>query len=383
MQYRMRRRIGFMALAATLAGPAAVNAQTPAISPEAAYGLVRPMIADRQKIVTPKGVQSVERLRLGGMDQWISIRGADRTNPILIYVHGGPGAAEMGRSWPYQQAWEDFFTVVQWDQRGTGKTLRLNGAEATRPTLSRARMAEDLVELIAHLRERFGQRQVVLLGHSWGNAIAMDAAMQHPDWISAYVGVGPLLAMHANETAQYRSLLAQAEKRRDTEALAELRAIAPYPGDGPLPFDKVNVVRKWVMRYGGLAAYRDNADFYFRAARLSPDYDLADRQAIDEGGQLSVGALLPELTRVDLTTVKQVDFPMLMFLGRHDLTTPPDVTEAWMADLRAPTKKIVWFEHSAHLAPHEEPGRFLMALVDEVRPLAVGGRAATGAGRGP
>jgi Predicted hydrolases or acyltransferases (alpha/beta hydrolase superfamily) len=367
----MRALIGFLATTALLAGPAfGQPASEP--SPEAAYAQVRPMIADRQKIVTPNGVQSVEQIRLGGMDQWVSIRGADKSNPILIYVHGGPGAAEMGRAWPYQEAWEEFFTVVQWDQRGTGKTLRSNGAEATRPTLSRARMAEDLVELIAHLRQRFGQERVVLLGHSWGNAIAMDAAVKRPEWISAYVGVGPLIAMRANEASQYRQLLALAEQRGDAEALAELRAIAPYPGEGPLPFEKVNVVREWVMKYGGLAAYRDNADFYFRAARLSPDYDLADRQAIDEGGQLSVGTLLPEMTRIDLMTVKRVDFPVLMFLGRHDLTTPSDVAEAWMNGLTAPLKKIVWFEHSAHLAPHEEPGRFLMALVDEVRPLATG-----------
>jgi pimeloyl-ACP methyl ester carboxylesterase len=354
----------------SFAGPA--PAQTP--PPEDAYVAVRPLIADMQRIVTPRGVQSMETVRLGGMDQWISIRGSDRDNPILIYVHGGPGAIEMGRSWPYQRGWEDFFTVVQWDQRGTGKTLRLNGADATRPTLSRARMADDLGELIALMRERFGQRRVVLLGHSWGNVIGLDAALKHPDWISAYVSVGPLLDMRANETAIYERLLEIARQRDDAAALAELEAVAPYPGDGPLVFDKLDVVRKWVMRYGGLAAYRDNADFYFRAARLSPDYDLADRQAIDEGGQLSVGTLMAELTEIDFTAVRSTSFPVIMVLGRNDLTTPPALSEAWLDALDAPSKRLVWFEHSAHLAPHEEPGRFLLALVEDVLPLARAGR---------
>lgn len=348
--------------------PSVARAQTPSATEEA-YVAVRPLIADMQRIVTPNGVQVTETVRLGGMDQWVSIRGSDRDNPILIYVHGGPGAIEMGRSWTYQRAWEDYFTVVQWDQRGAGKTLRLNGAEATAPTLSRERMADDLVELMALMRERFGQRQVVLLGHSWGNAIGLDAAMKRPEWVSAYIGVGPLLNMRANEAAGYRRLLEIAAERGDAAALAELEALAPYPGEGPIDFDRLNVSRAWVMRFGGLAAYRDNADFYFRAARLSPDYDLADRQAIDQGGQLSVGAMLPELTTVDLTSIRRTEFPVLMFVGRHDLTTPPEVTEAWLDALEAPSKQLVWFEHSAHLAPHEEPGRFLVALVQHVLPL--------------
>ena len=368
----MPRTIVSLIILAILGAGFPGRAQTVAAS-ENPYAAAQELMADMQEIVTPNGVQVTETVSLGGMEQWISIRGADRDNPILIYVHGGPGAIEMGRSWPYQRSWEDFFTVVQWDQRGTGKTLRLNGVEATRPTLSRERMADDLVELMALMRERFGHRQVVLLGHSWGNAIGLDAAMKRPEWVSAYIGVGPLLNMRANEAAGYRRLLEIAAARGDAEALAELEALAPYPGDGPIDFARLNVSRSWVMRFGGLAAYRDNADFYFRAARLSPDYDPADRRAIDEGGQLSVGTLLPEMTAVDHTTLRQTEFPVLMFVGRHDLTTPPEVTAAWLEALDAPFKQLVWFEHSAHLAPHEEPGRFLLALVEHVLPLAAQG----------
>jgi pimeloyl-ACP methyl ester carboxylesterase len=339
-------------------------------APESAYVEVRPLIADMQRIVTPHGVQSVERVTLGGMEQWISIRGNDRRQPLLIYVHGGPGASELGRSWPYQRGWEEFFTVVQWDQRGTGKTLRHNGEAATAPTLTRARMGQDLGELIALLRERFGQQRVVLLGHSWGNTIALDAAMAHPEWISAYIGVGPLLEMRKSEADLYARLLAIAAQRNDATALEELRSVAPYPGDGVLSTDKLALVRKWVGLYGGLAAYRDNANFYFRAARLSPDYAIEDREAIDAGGALSVGTLIETLSEADLSSIRATPFPVFMFVGRHDLTTPPQITADWLDALDAPTKKLVWFEHSAHLAPHEEPGRFLLALVQDVLPIA-------------
>lgn len=358
-----------LALALALAATTALAAGEP--PGEAAYAAVRPMLADQQRLVAPGAVELSEAVELGGLKQWITLRGADRANPVLIYVHGGPGAAEMGRSWPYQRGWEDFFTVVQWDQRGTGKTLRDGGEAANAARLTREQMAQDLVELIAWVRQRPGVERVILVGHSWGNVIGMDAALRQPGWVSAYVGVGPLMALQANERAQYEALLAEARRRRDDTALAELQAIAPYPGEGEIPFAKVNVARKWVMAYGGLAAYRSDANFYFRAARLSPYYGYEDRLAIDQGGQLSVPALLPDMRRVDHTRIRAVAFPMFMFLGRHDLTTPASVIEPWMAQLKAPVKQIVWFEHSAHLAPHEEPGRFLVSLVERVRPLAL------------
>jgi len=352
-----------------LPGLPAPAAEPPPAEP--AYAAVRPMLAEQQRLVAPHAVEISEAVTLGGLPQWITIRGADRANPVLIYVHGGPGAAEMGRSWPYQRGWEDFFTVVQWDQRGTGKTLRHGGEAANKAGLTRARMADDLVELMALVRHRLGVERVVLLGHSWGNVIGMDAALRKPAWVSAYVGVGPLMNLQANERAQYEALLAEARRRGDAVALAELQALAPYPGEGDIPFEKVNVARKWVMAYGGLAAYRSDADFYFRAARLSPYYSFEDRVAIDAGGQLSVPALLPDMRRVDHTAIREMLMPVFMFLGRHDLTTPSSVIEPWLAQLKAPRKKIVWFEHSAHLAPHEEPGRFLVSLVQEVRPWAL------------
>lgn len=357
---------------ALAAASLAVGAQ--AASPplaEPGYAAVRPMIADQQRLLAPGAVEVSEAVALGGLPQWITIRGADRSNPVLIYVHGGPGAAEMGRSWPYQRGWEDFFTVVQWDQRGTGKTLRHGGEAANKAGLTRERMAQDLVELMAHVRQRLQVERVVLLGHSWGNVIGLDAAMRKPEWISAYVGVGPLMNLEANERAQYEALLRQARLSGDATAQAELAAIAPYPGEGEIPFAKVNVARKWVMAYGGLAAGRKDANFYFQAARLSPYYQFEDRLAIDAGGQLSVPALLPDMRRVDHTRIAETPFPVFMFLGRHDLTTPSSVIEPWLARLKAPVKRLVWFEHSAHLAPHEEPGKFLVALTEHVRPLAV------------
>ena len=139
-----------------------------------------------------------------------------------------------------------------------------------------------------------------------------------------------------------------------------------------LPLQFVSLVFAcWMWTYGGLTAYRDNADFYYHAARISPAYDLADRQAIDAGGELSIPALLPDMRAIDFSSTTRVSFPVIMFVGRHDLTTPSAITERWLAALHAPSKRLVWFENSAHMMPIEEPGRMLVSLVSYARPFAV------------
>lgn len=362
--------LSFLAtLALCVAAPAL--AQTPPVDDPYAPG--RTIVANLEKIVTPDGVQDLTTVRLGGMDQWISIRGSDKANPILLFVHGGPGAPEMGAGWSFQRPLEDFFTVVQWDQRGAGKTLRSNGAEATLPTLSRERVTADAVELMAYLRKRFGQDKIVLAGHSWGNVVGLGAALERPDWVSAYVAIGPVIDMRENERIGYERILAEAHRRNDAEAIADLEALAPYPGPGPLTFERIGAQREWGVKYGGLAAGRDNATHYFQTARLSPEYDQADRMAINEGGELSVRALLPELTEVDFTPVTRTDFPVVLFVGRHDLTTPSEIAVDWLNALDSPSKAVVWFENSGHLSPFEEPGRTLVAMVDQILPLAQAG----------
>lgn len=356
------------ALAFCLLTSASRAQTTPAASADP-YDPGRQIVAALDHIATPNGIETSEQVRLGGIAQWISIRGADRNNPVLLFVHGGPGAPEMGAAWAFQRPWEDYFTVVNWDQRGAGKTLRSNGAAAFAGNLSRARMTDDAGELIALLRQRFHQNKIIVVGHSWGNAVGLGAAIAHPDWIAAYVGVGPLLNMRANEEASYARVMAIAQQRHDAAAIVELQSIAPYPGPA-LTAEHLGIERKYVSLYGGLAAYRQDADFYFHAPRISPLYDAQDRAAIDAGGELSIPALLGDLNAVNFDSTTRVSFPVLMFVGRHDLTTPPEITERWLNALHAPSKRLVWFENSGHMMPIEEPGRMTVALVQYARPFA-------------
>jgi pimeloyl-ACP methyl ester carboxylesterase len=334
------------------------------------YAPGRAVIADIDKIVTPHGVQETFVATLGSTKQVVSVRGADRDNPILLFIHGGPGAVEMPIAWSFERPWEDYFTVVQWDQRGAGRSYPLNDPATLAPTLSLDRYRDDAIELIQQLEQRYGKRKIFVMGHSWGSAVGLAVAAKRPDLLYAYVGMGQMIDTRANEQVGYDWTLAQARARQDATAVKALEAIAPYPGSGPIDVSKLGIERTWSVRYGALAADRDNAHFYFNAAQLSPEYSPADLDAWDKGSAYSVGTLFPKLADLSFTSLTHLDVPVILFEGRHDYTCAWPVAERWFDRLDAPGKKLVWFDHSAHLPLIEEPGRVFAALLQDVRPLA-------------
>ncbi|MGY1457672.1 MULTISPECIES: alpha/beta fold hydrolase [unclassified Luteimonas] len=372
MEARIRKHPrAAIVLAALLAFTATAAASPPPPPGDEPNAEAKRILADLQRVVTPDGVQTLEQVRLGGIDQWISVRGADRDNPVLLYLHGGPAQPMMPASWTFQRAWEDYFTVVQWDQRASGKTHRANDPAAVADTIHIERYVEDAIELIALLRARFGKDKVVLMGHSWGTIVGMEVLLKRPDWLHAYVGLGQIISIEENESLGYEYALRRARTEGNREAIAELEALAPYPGSEPLHRDRIGMQRKWSIHYGGLSGYRSNADQYFASQRLSPDYSESDRRAIHEGSMLTLDRIMAEWNAVDFRAVREVGAPVVMFMGRHDYTTPSQQAADWVARVDAPGKDAVWFEHSAHLAPLEEPGRVLMALVNRVRTFAV------------
>jgi pimeloyl-ACP methyl ester carboxylesterase len=344
---------------------AAVAAQPPTPDP---YAAGRDIVAGLQKIVVPNGVQETFEATLGGARQIVNVRGTDRANPILIYIHGGPGAVEMPFAWTFQRPWEDFFTIVQWDQRGAGRSFPLNDPKTLAPTMTVDRYRDDTIELIDLIRKRYGKRKVFLLGHSWGSIVGLSAAAKRPDLLYAYIGMGQYIDSQAGERASYAWTMAQMRADRNAEAIAELEKLQPYPGG--FEHDRIDGERKWAVHYGGLFWRHSDGQFYFDAARLSPDYTPADRKTWGDGSDFTIRIVEPEVGKVDFARLGRIDCPVILFEGRHDELVPSAITAAWFDRLRAPAKNLVWFENSAHMMMVEEPGHTLDALIHVVRPLA-------------
>ena len=307
---------------------ASVNATT--CPDTSAYDKAREVIADLGKITTPNGVQDTFTLEINGTVQAVNVRGKDKNNPILLFVHGGPASPLTPGMWQFQRPLEDYFTVVNWDQRGAGKTYLLNDLDTLKQHMTIDDFVADTIAIAQQITQRYGKEKVILMGHSWGTIVGMQAALKRPELFYAYVGVGQVINTRENERLSFDYAQQQAKQHNNTEAIAELAELAPYPGDQPLTRDRIVGARKWAQYYGGLSAYRTDSSYFFRAARLSPEYNTEQVCAIDKGSMFSLELLLEAFLAVDYSGVKQFPIPVVMLMGRHDYTTPSAPTAAWL-----------------------------------------------------
>ena len=362
---------GWLLAALAIAPPAfALDAAAPAASSADWRAPVQKILRDVRRIPAPPGIDETRAVRIGGIDQWISVRGKDRRNPILLFIHGGPASTEMPVSWLYQSGWEDYFTVVQWDQRGAGKTYVANDPAKVEPTIAKDRMVADGEELVAWLRATYGKQKIFVLGHSWGSIIGLELARRHPDWLHAYIGMGQMIYGRDNERLGYEWALQAARADHNDKAVKQLLALAPYPrADGTVSVDQIITQRTWVIHYGGLTWNRPDFDYAQDAAKFSPDYTRQELNPENGIGE-SLPRLLPAMMAWDVRGVTHLDCPVFIFAGRHDYETPSALAETWLAALQAPRKGLVQFDKSAHMMELEEPGKVLVHLVNDVRPIA-------------
>jgi pimeloyl-ACP methyl ester carboxylesterase len=325
-----------------------------------------------RKIVSPSGVEELVKIEVNGCAQWLSIRGRDRHNPVLLYIHGGPGSPTMPEASTYQSPWEDYFTVVQWDQRGAGKTYASNDPALIAPTMTGEQMIADTEYVARYLLQRLGKKKLFALGHSWGSYLGLELVRRHPELLHAYIGTGQMINSQRSEKDGDDFALRESARHDNGTAVAALEKLAPYPGPiGSLTVDRIGAQRQWVIHYGGLTSGRSSFDYDADAWRFSPEHTTRDIALTDEGGLFSLNHLVGEIERTNFDALVSVGCPIFIFQGRHDYETSYAVARQWFERVHAPSKKFVTFENSSHMAPLEQPGQYLQYLVELARPLAV------------
>src|SRR5436190_9824823 len=201
-------------------------------------------LATATAIDPAEGVDEAVFARIGGIEQWIGIRGQNRANPILLVLHPGPGQAHSAFPRDFLFNWTRSFTVVLWDQRGAGKTFTRSGP--VDPSVTIDRMALDGIEVAEFVRARLHQPRVVLLGHSWGSMLGVRMIKARPDLFSAYVGTGQVVSPGKADAVVYAQLLQEARAKSDQQAIAALSALGPPPYDSA---SKSDVFAKWSAIY--------------------------------------------------------------------------------------------------------------------------------------
>ncbi len=317
-------------------------------------------IAASTRIETPNGIESLESVTLGGVDQSILLRGRNRDDPVLLFLHGGPGVPEMPAARDFGLRLEEAFVVVHWDQRGAGKSCSPGVPDESihlEPILA------DTLELVDLLRDRFGVEKIYLVGHSWGSVLGILAVKRHPDRFHAYVGIGQVVDMQENEEISYRFVVDRAKAEGNEEALKALSAIhPPYPDR-----EALMTQRAWLGHYRGDFHAGGGFERFVRTLLVSPEYTLREKLSFYGCAMNSLDQAWDDLADVDfIRDAPRLEVPVYFFVGRHDYNTPFELVERYFAVLEAPHKEIVWFEDSAHSPNLEEPERFQEMLIRKV-----------------
>jgi proline iminopeptidase len=318
------------------------------------------------------GIAELRKVDIGGVAQTLLIRGDDVGNPVLLYLHSGPGSSEMVPFRMAHRGLERYFTVVIWEQRGTGKSYS-PGLDPDSMTIER--LVADAIEVTRYLRSEFGKDRIALVGHSWGTLIGMLAAAEAPELYFAYAGSGQEVCPRRAERIGYEYALSRAAGNAKAER--ELRAI-----DSPEPYltvdaagawyRKLMVQRRYLVAFGGETfGGKDNSLLFNLKSLSAPEYTLADYVAFGRGSGFSLRALWPRVMETDLESqAPEIRVPVFFIQGRHDYNTPLSLVEEYFALLRAPSKELIVFERSGHHPMYEEPARYEEVLVEKLLPLS-------------
>ena len=332
---------------------------------DALVSFVRARNTEQYAIRTPKGIDEAGYLAIGGIEQWVTIRGQDRANPVLLFLHGGPG--DVTSCWALElfAPWEEQFTVVQWDERGAGRTLRKSGRSVA-STLTVDRMAKDGIELAEYLRTHLGKEKIILVAHSFGTILGLHMVRTRPGLFHAYVGTGEVADETRNYAAAFDALLGKARALGNQRAVDELTRIGPPPyssGEG------YGVQRKWANAFEGAGRFIDST---LGLALTAPGCSVEDINDSGAGQVLSAERLVPQTSSSapkDLGLKFSV--PIFFFQGAEDFTTPTALAREYLDLIQAPRKEFVPIPGAGHFAVFMHADEFLEELVRRVRPLAV------------
>lgn len=344
--------------------------QPTALDPEyrkldAHVSFVRARSAKQFAISSAKGIDEASFVTIGGIEQWVKIRGQDRANPVLLFLHGGPGDVTSCWAFALFAPWEEQFTVVQWDQRGAGRTLRKSGP-AIAPTLTVDRMAQDGIELAEYLRKHLGKDKIIVVAHSFGSLVGLRMVRTKPDLFYAYVGTGQVADETKNYTAAYDALLKKARTVGNQRAVDELSKVGPPPyssGEG------YGVQRKWSNAFEGADSFLPGT---LGLTLEAPGCSVQDINDSDAGQALSAEQLVPQEKSFGPRGLGlKFSIPIFFFQGAEDFTTPTALARDYLEAIQAPRKEFVRIQRAGHFAIFMHSDQFLEELLGRVRPLAV------------
>lgn len=288
-----------------------------------------------------------EFVPIGGIQQWITIRGTSCDKPVILFLHGGPGNSLSPYADAIYGAWDSEYTLVQWDQRGAGKTFAANPATAA-SALSIERMAQDGIELTEYLTSQLGKRKIILMGGSWGSILGIHMIKSRPDLFYAYIGTGQIVSYRENQNASYTKLIAAARAAGDQKTVSAIEALGPPPWTNPR---NSGILRRATRIYEARTSAAAPKTWWtpapeYATARMQEYFEQADDYSYLQFVGLKGDGMF---SGVDLARLgMHFDIPVYFIEGSEDLVAVPEVAKRYFDALVAPDKEYVSVPQTGH-----------------------------------
>lgn len=311
------------------------------------------------KIEGRRSIASIERVRLGELEQAILIRGKDVSNPVLLFLHGGPGYSQISFARKYQEKLEESFIVVNWDQRGSGMSFSNN---IPKDSMNKNQFIKDTKELIDYLCTKFQKEKIYLVGHSWGTELGMYVIDEYLEKIAAFVSIGQVVNGTENEIVSYDYVLKMARKNNDKNAIEDLLSIGRPPYKNPVRDTLIQ--RKWLAKYGGVERKVNTQWDIILGSIFSPEYTGVDGIRMALGSKFTAETMWGHNSNLDfIRDMPEIKVPIYFCAGRYDYNTPSELIEKYYNNIKAPDKELIWFEESAHFPHFEEYEKFTELII--------------------
>jgi pimeloyl-ACP methyl ester carboxylesterase len=327
----------------------------------------RAIKAGQLRITTANGIDESGFVRIGGIDQWVSIRGEDLRNPVILEILGGPGASNLVFI-PRTRVWERHFTIVRWDMRGAGKTFAASGPGG-QGEMSLDRLHRDALEVTEHVRARLGVERVLLVANSFGTVLGLRLARNHPELYSAYVGTDQNVIAGGRENAAYRALAARLRQAGKEKELATVTTMGPDRSRWSV--EQLSEFNKLVLTTDPLS-YDTMKTVVIRSLWFSPLHTLRGLRAYLKAMSFSEPLGLEAVAIDEWAEGTTFQLPFFVFQGDGDVLTPPEPAKRFFDDVTAPVKDFALIRDASHFASFRHPDQFLDLMLTKVRPAISG-----------
>lgn len=332
-------------------------------------GAHTPAIKDANGKVKANAIAVMEKVQIGGMDQWIVIRGHNVNNPLLLFLAGGPGSADWTAIRKFAPQLEEHFTLVHWAPRGAIKTFNTN---PTPPgTMTLGHILADLHQLVLQITKRFGQPKLFVAGQSIGSMYGILFAQKHPELVHAHIGINQVVDRAAEELIGYAFTLEHARKTGNQRVVADLERLGAPVGGCYENIQGTLLQRRHLSTMGMVSHNPKRIMEWQKSLIFGTELSWGDRLKLMKGIMWSMEQLWPELcTHNYFKQIPELKVPVFLVLGKHDHIVNTPLALQWLEQLKAPQKEAFVFEHSGHIACYEEPELFARILIEKVRPVA-------------